>query len=466
MKHRLSSVVASLLAVAPLLACNVGPNYERPQVESPASFRGQAPEPAATPASTSLADRRWWELFEDETLEWLIRTALQQNYDVRIAAARLLEAEAQLGLARADQLPTLNAGVSAEGSRSVTSSRSAGSSELRAELSASWEIDFWGKFRRASEAARADLLATEWGRRAACQSLVAQVASAYFNLGALDQQRAIAEGALEARRESLRLTERREQSGAGSLIDVYQAQELVQLAEGESIDLIRRIEQQENLLSTLLGLDPRPITRGRPFAAQALPPLVPAGLPSALLERRPDIQAAEQQLVSANAQVGVARADQFPSLELTGSGGVASNALVALFTSPVAFLGAAGRLVQPLFDGGRRSAQVEAADARARQAELTYRSTILQAMREVSDALVGFHRNRELASSRGTLVEASRQALTLVEARYEGGSSSYLEVLDANSRRLDAELAQVRARLDVLLSYVDVYRALGGGWEV
>jgi multidrug efflux system outer membrane protein len=465
MKHRLPSFTMSLLALAPLFACNVGPNYERPRVESPASFRGEVSDPAPTPASASLADRRWWQLFEDETLEWLIRTALQQNYDVRIAAARLLEAEAQLGLARADQLPTLTAGVGADGRRSFGAAAGA-TNELRAEVQASWELDFWGKFRRASEAARADLLATEWGRRAACQSLVAQVASAYFNLGALDQQRAIAEGALAARRESLRLTERREQSGAGSLIDVFQARELVQLAEGERIDLTRQIEQQENLLSTLLGLDPRPITRGRPFSAQTLPPTVPAGLPSALLERRPDILAAEQQLVSANAQVGVARADQFPSIELTGSGGVASNALVALFTSPVAFLGAAGKLVQPLFDGGRRSAQVEAADARARQAELSYRSTILQAMREVSDALVGFHRNRELATSREALVEAARQALTLVEARYAGGSSSYLEVLDANGRRLDAELSQVRARLDVLLAYVDVYRALGGGWEV
>jgi len=464
MKHRLSSLVASVLIACPLLGCNAGPNYERPQVVSPASFRGQLPEPA--PTSASLADRRWWELFEDETLQALIRTALEQNYDVRIAAARRLEAEAQLGLTRADQLPTLSAGLSAEGRRNIQGSRSSGDSELRAELSASWELDFWGKFRRASEAARAELLATEWGRRAAVQSLVAQVASAYFNLGALDQQRAIAEGALAARRESLRLTERREQSGAGSLIDVHQARELVQLAEGESINFARQIEQQENLLATLLGLDPRPITRGRPFSAQTLPPAVPAGLPSALLERRPDIQAAEQQLVSANAQVGVARAEQFPSLALTGSGGVASNALVALFTSPVAFLSAAGSLVQPLFDGGRRSAQVEAADARAQQAELSYRSTILQAMREVSDALVGFHHNRELCASREALVDASRQALTLVEARYEGGSSSYLEVLDANSRRLDAELAQVRARLDALLSYVDVYRALGGGWEV
>ena len=462
MKH-LCRIVAGLLIAAPLSACNVGPNYQRPQVESPASYRGVSPEPAQTAAS--LADQRWWELFEDETLQALIRTALEQNYDVRIAAARRLEAEAQLGLTRADQLPTLSAGLAARGGRTFSSSGSAANDELRAELSASWEIDFWGKFRRASEAARADLLATEWGRRAAVQSLVAQVASAYFNLGALDQQRAIAEGALEARRESLRLTERREQSGAGSLIDVQQARELVQLAEGESIDLARLAEQQENLLATLLGLDPRPIARGRPFAAQALPPSVPAGLPSALLERRPDIQAAEQQLVSANAQVGVARADQFPSLELTGSGGVASNALAALFTSPLAFLGAAGSLVQPLFDGGRRSAQVEAASARALQAELTYRSTILQAMREVSDALVGFQRNRELASSREGLVDASRQALDLVRARYQGGSSSYLEVLDADSRRLEAELSRVRARLGVLLSYVDVYRALGGGWD-
>ena len=466
MKHRLSSLVAGLLLVgAALPACNVGPNYERPQVATAASYRGQQIESEAAPAA--LAERGWWELFEDQALQTLIRTALERNQDLRIAAARRLEAEALLGGARAEQLPTLSGQLSAQGSRSIAGPRASDANgSFFAGLSASWEIDFWGKFRRASESAQADLLATEWGRRATMQSLVAQVASAYFILRALDQQLRIAEGALEARRESLRLTLRREQSGAGSLLDVHQAEELVQLAEGERVNLARRIEQHENLIATLLGLDPRPISRGQPLEAQALPPEVPAGLPSALLERRPDIRAAEQQLVSANAQIGVARAQRFPSLSLTGSGGVVSGALLALFTSPAVVLNAAGSLVQPLFDGGRLSAQESAAGARAQQAALLYERTIVQAMREVSDALVGFRRNRELLVSRDALLEASRQALSLVEARYQGGSSSYLEVLDASSRRLEAEFALVQTRLDALLSYVDVYRALGGGWQV
>ncbi|HWO12591.1 MAG TPA: efflux transporter outer membrane subunit, partial [Polyangiaceae bacterium] len=331
---------------------------------------------------------------------------------------------------------------------------------------ASWEVDFWGKFRRATEAARADVLATEWGRRAAVQSLVVQVASTYFVLRALDQQLGIATSALEARRDSLRLTQRREQSGQGSLLDVRQAEELVQIADGERISLALQAEQQENLLATLLGYQPGPVTRGQPLAAQKLPPAVPAGLPSTLLERRPDIQSAEQQLVSATAQVGVAQAQRLPSLNLTGSGGVVSGTLLALFTSPAAILNAAGSLVQPLFDGGQLSAQVDAADARAQQAALAYQNTVLQALRDVSDALIGFQRNRELLASRDALLEASRRALALAELRYQGGSSSYLEVLDANSRQLDAEFALVRARLDALLSYVEVYRALGGGWQV
>jgi multidrug efflux system outer membrane protein len=220
------------------------------------------------------------------------------------------------------------------------------------------------------------------------------------------------------------------------------------------------------LLSILLGVEPGPIARGQPLSAQKLPPAVPAGLPSALLERRPDIQSAEQQLISANAAVGVARAQRLPSLELTGSGGVVSGALLALFTSPALLWNAAGNLVQPLFDGGRLSAEEDAARARSEQAALLYQSTVLQALREVSDALTGFQRSRELLSSRAALLEAASQAQSLAELRYQGGSSSYLDVLDASSRRLDAEFALVRARLDALLTYVDVYRALGGGWQV
>lgn len=456
-------LLALYLLLASLPACNVGPDYVRPAVPSPATYRGQVLEPAR---AASLADQRWWELFDDDTLKSLIRTALERNIDLRIAAARQLEAEAQLGVTRADQLPTLSAQLSAQGGKRLAGpERFDAKASYFAGASASWELDFWGKFRRASDAARADVLASEWGRRAAIQSLVSQVASSYFVLRALDQQLLITESALEARRQSLQLTERREQSGAGSLLDVRQAEELVQLADGDRINLARQIEQRENVLATLLGLEPRPIARGLPLQTQRLPPALPAGLPSSLLERRPDILAAEQQLVAANARLGVAQAQRLPSLALTGSGGFVSSALVALFTSPAAVLNAAGSLVQPLFDGGRLSSEAAAAEARTQQASLLYQSTVLTALREVSDALIGFRRSRELLSSRGSLLESAQQAQSLAELRYQGGSSSYLEVLDANSRRFDAEQALVQARLDALLSYVDVYRALGGGWQ-
>ena len=463
MKHRLLAAVLGLSLAATLPACTVGPNYERPAVPRITSYRGQSDPAGAT--SASVADQRWWELFEDEALKTLIQTAIEENYDVRIAAARRLEAEALLGVADADQLPSASAQLSGQGSR-VGGARGATSQQWSATLGASWEIDFWGKFRRASEAARADVLASEWGRRAAVQSLVAQVASSYFILRGLDELLQIADGTLAARRESLRLTVRREQSGAGSLLDIRQAEELVQLADGERITLTRQVEQQENLIATLLGRRPGPIARGRPLSEQKLPPAVPAGLPSQLLERRPDIQVAEQQLVSANAQIGVAEAQRLPALSLTGSGGIVSGTLLSLFTSPAALLSAAGSLVQPLFDGGRLAGQVSAAEARAQEATLVYGQTILQALHEVSDALVGFQRNRELSASRDALLEAARRAQSLAELRYHGGSSSFLEVLDASTRQLDAELALVRARLDTLLSYVDIYRALGGGWQV
>ncbi len=462
-------LLACCLLAGGLLGCNVGPNYERPAVVTPASFRGQ--DAAAAPDAASLADRRWWQLFEDPKLQALLKAAIEQNYDVRIAAARVLEAEAQLGTAESGQLPALNADLSARSSQLPGRRAQTEGESFHAGLSASWEVDFWGKFRRASEAARAEVLASEWGRRASIQSLVAQVASAYFILSAFDQQLAIAERTLQARRESLHLTERRERSGVGSLIDIRQAEQLVELAEGERVDLARRIEQQENLICTLLGASPGPIARGAALRGEALagpkvPPELPAGLPSALLERRPDVQVAEQQLVSANAQIGVAKAEYFPQLTLTGSGGIISNTLLTLFTSPSVLLEAAGGLVQPLFDGGRARSGVKAADARAEQAKLSYQQTIVLALREVSDSLVGVHRNRELSASRQSLLRSAGQARALAEMRYQNGTSSYLEVLDGDTRLLDAEFAVVQSQLGLLLSYVELYRALGGGWQV
>jgi outer membrane protein, multidrug efflux system len=459
-----AALVATALLALCLVGCNVGPNYVRPAAETPATFRGAAPESPAS--SASLADERWWEVFADQHLVYLIRSAVSQNYDVRIAAARVLEAEAQLGVTRSAQLPTVGAQLSVQGDRRLPDRAQSSSTDYFVGVSAAWEVDFWGKFRRASEAARADMLASEWGRRASIQTLVGQVATAYFVLRALDRQLDIAERAAAARRQSLHLTERREQSGQSSLLDVHQARELVELAEGERIDLSRRIEQQENLISTLSGRDPGPVARGLAVTEQRLPSELPAGLPSELLERRPDVQVAEQGLVSANAQVGVAKAELFPQLTLTGSGGLASGALLSLFTSPVALLNAAGSLVQPIFNGGRLRGEVLAADARMQQAALVYRRTILQALREVSDSLVGCHRNRELFTSREELLHSASQARALVEMRYQNGTSSYLEVLDGDTRLLGAEFSLVDAQLGVLLSYVELYRALGGGWQV
>jgi multidrug efflux system outer membrane protein len=469
--HRACHRATLALFVSLLMGCSVGPRYERPALVTPATFRGAEPPdaepPDAAPVSTaSLADQHWWELFADPTLRSLIHTALEQSYDLAIASARVLEAEAQLGIAAADRLPTLNAQLTAQTTEAVSGGAAVATGRsLSAGVSASWELDFWGKFRRADEAARAQILASEWGRRASVVSLISQVASAYFNLRALDRQHDIAEQSLAARRQALELIEWRERSGAGSLLDVRQAEELVHLAAGDRADIARQIAQQENLISTLLGRDPGEIGRGLALDAQRLLPELPAGLPSSLLERRPDIQVAEQELIALNAQIGVAQADYFPQLTLTGGGGIVSSTLLAFFSSPAVIASAAANLVQPLFDGGRTSSAVRAAEARREQALLAYRRTIVQALREVSDSLVGFRQSRELRVTREALLRATREARQLAELRYQGGTSSYLEVLDGDTRLYDAEFALVQAQLSELLGYVELYRALGGGWQ-
>jgi outer membrane protein, multidrug efflux system len=472
-RTRLSSQMLPLLFASAFLACSANTAYERPALTLPAAFRG-APE-SASPGGTasslsassaaSLADQRWWALFDDERLRALIQTAVENNLDLELLAARVLEARSQLGVAKADQLPSVGADLSGGGSHTVTGGTFYSDASLSLGVSASWELDFWGKFRSASEAARARVLASEWGRRAALTSLISQVAGAYFQLRALDRQRDIAERALVARRQSLQLTEWRERSGAGSLLDVRQAEQLVHGASGELIELDRQIALRENGISTLLGRAPGPVARGQGLDEQRLPPELPAGLPSALLARRPDIQAAESLLMSSHAEVGVAKAQLFPQIALNGSGGVLTSALTGLLSAPALIGSLTGSVLQPLFDGGRRRAEITAADARERQALITYRQTIVQALREVSDALIGYQRGRELRTSREALLHSTEQARALAALRYQAGSSSYLEVLDSDSRRLEAEFGLVDARLAELLCYVDLYRALGGGWQ-
>ncbi len=306
------------LSLIMLLAsgCAVGPNYKRPSVDVPGTYRGVVPQEAPQPAAESLGDQKWWEVFQDQQLQDLIHTALQQNYDVRIAAARILEARAQVGITRADQLPTISAGAQSVDQRNARSKffPAYGTSAHQVDLSLAWDLDFWGKYRRANESARASLLATEWAREAVISTLVSDVASAYFQLRELDLQLQISRRTLASRQDSLQLTRLLANGGATSMLDVRQAEQLVFTAAETIPDLERRIEQQENFISTLLGNNPGPIARGAKLTEQPHAPEVPAGLPSSLLERRPDIRQAEAQLIAANAQIGVAKAAYFPQI--------------------------------------------------------------------------------------------------------------------------------------------------------
>jgi multidrug efflux system outer membrane protein len=402
-------------------------------------------------------------------LQTLIRTGLVQNFDLRIAATRILQAEAQLGITRADQYPRLNGTFTGLGQRA----RSAGVNDgnpvtggaAQVLGSASWALDFWGQYRRATEAAQAQLLATQWGQRAVMTTLVSQLANAYFDLRSLDMQLEISRRTLESRQESLRLTQVRERGGATSLVDVRQAEQLVYTATGEIATLEREITQQENFISVLLGNNPSPIARGRALTDQPHPTDVPAGLPSSLLERRPDIQRAEQQLVAANANIGVAKAAYFPQITLTGSGGFASTSLGTLFSGPAAVWTVTAALTQPIFTAGRTRSQVALAEARNQELLLTYQQTIKQAFREVSDALIGYRKDREFREQQELLFTSAQDARRLAQLRYEGGATSYLEVLDADTRLFAAELGVAQARASELASLVEIYRALGGGWQ-
>ena len=446
--------------------CAVGPKYKRPTLTVPEGYRGLAPN-AGQQTSASLADEKWWTVFQDPQLQQLIRTALVQNYDVRIAATRILQAQAILGITRADQYPTITGGASTTNARAQRTKvlPEFESSANEVNLSLVWELDFWGKFRRATEAARASLLATEWGKRAVISSLVSNVATAYFQLRELDLELEISKRTLDSRKQSLNLVEIRARGGVTALIDVRQSEQLVYTAAGSIPDLERRIEQQENFLSVLLGNNPGPITRGKSLVENSVLPTVPAGLPSSLLEKRPDIQATEQQLVAANARIGVAKAAYFPQITLTAIAGYQSPALTDLFTGPAGFWNFGGQLLQPIFTGGRIRSNVRLTEAQQQEAVLFYQSTIQQAFREVSDSLIAYRKDQEFRQQQELLAVAAEDTVRLANVRYSGGVSSYLEVLDSDTRYFDAQLALAQAQLNERLALVQLYNALGGGWE-
>ena len=477
------SGVSLILAIAALAGCAVGPNYRRPTVDVPVTYRDPTPDSSARPNAQpdqgkpqerpagssvqSLGDEKWWDLFPDPELRALIRTALRNNYDVRIAATRVLEAQARLGITRADQLPSLSGGgnVTSEQNPQLGPIPAYELTQGEVAASAAWNLDFWGKYRRATEAARANLLASEWAQKEVRATLVANLATSYFQLRQLDLELEISRRTLSSRNDSLQLTRTLEQHGINSMLDVRQSEQLVYTAATEIPDFERQIAQQENAISILLGNNPGDVPRGLKLTEQPHAPEVPLGLPSSLLERRPDVGEAEANLIAANAQIGVARAAYFPQISLTGTAGYESPALTNLFTGPAGVWNLAASLTQPIFEGGRLKSNVRLTKAQRDQMVLTYQQTIQGAFRDVSNALVAYRKDQEFTAQQQHLFESAQDAARLSEVRFKAGTTDYLEVLTNDTNSLTAELGLAQARGNELTALVQLYQALGGGWQ-
>ena len=493
MKH-LYFVICILGSTLCVTGCMVGPHYQRPAVNAPDVFRApNAPEiksqggPSQVVSvenlkrenakSGSLGDEKWAAVFKDPTLQQLIREALANNYDVNIAAQRVLEQQDQVGITRAQQFPTLSGGGSYTAlglpsslAKSLTSGNNGkgyNSSFFAGgfSLSAAWNLDFWGLYRRQTEAARAQLLATEWGRRMTISTVVENVATAYLQLRTLDAELEITKQTLEARKQSLQLTETLEQGGSGTLADVRQAEQLLYAAAAAIPDFERQIEQEENSISILLGRNPGPIVHGVSDMNWPQPEEIPTGIPSQLLERRPDIQQAEAELVAANANVGVAKAQLFPQLSLSATSGVASSQLKGLVDGKNAYWLASGNLTEPIFDAGKLRNNLRLSEAQKQEQVFAYQRTIKQAFQSVSDALIGLQKFREFREQEANLTASAEDATRLARLRYNGGSTSYLEVLTNDTNYYTAQLNLAVAQENEALSIVQLYSALGGGWQ-
>jgi multidrug efflux system outer membrane protein len=455
--------------------CKVGPDYRRPTLDVPSNYRTAATSTNADAMAKteSFADLGWWEVFHDRELKNYIGEALTNNYDLKIAVARVLEAEAALRLARSRYFPSVNAGgdlvttrASEKGAFPFTSGFNPERNYGDVLLSMpAYEVDLWGRIRRANESARAQLLASRDVEQTVRLTLVSAVAISYLDLLELDYSLQIAHRTYEGRTNSLALTESREKGGVSALQDVAQARVLVYTAEATIVDLSRQQEQQENAVAILLGRNPGRIQRQGALLDQKFYADVPAGLPSAILERRPDIRAAEQQLIAANANIGQAKAAYFPEVTLTGFFGYQSIALSDLFTSPARVWQFGPSVTFPLFNGGRLRANVKIARAQFEQALAAYRQAVQSAFREVSDALIAYQRTREFRVSQEARTRANRDAAELASVRYQGGVTSYLEVIYNEQELFAAELNLAQARLNEMLSVITLYRSLGGGWQ-
>lgn len=463
MKRALVSVIIAGAATL-LSGCMVGPNYQRPKVTVPAVYRNPAP---TAPTSAALGGEQWVSVFRDPALQQLIRTAVQHNYDVRIAATRVQQAQALAGITRSEQFPAVNAGVNLFAEHNPKSAKPLPAYRAQAgtlDASVIWHLDFWGKYRRQTQAARDQMLATEWGQKAVIASVVSGVAAAYYQWRELRDALYIAQQTLATRQRSLQLVQVLNQNGSASELELSQAQELVAAAAETVPALERQIAQQENLISALTGENPAPVT-GDDTALAPLPDQIPAGLPSALLERRPDIREAEANLMAATANIGVAKAALFPDIALTATGGAESYALNRLFTAPSALWNVTGAAVQPIFRAGALRAGVRLTQAQEEEMVLSYQQTIQQALREVSDGLIAYQKDREFAAQQQQLTTAAQDADRLSNILYQHGGASYLQVLTSETNAFAAQLNLVQARLNERLALVQVYSALGGGWQ-
>jgi outer membrane protein, multidrug efflux system len=456
------ALLISLSFLLLLAACKVGPKYERPEYPVPTAHRSEAalPVAASAAAAPTLGDMKWFDLFQDEKLKELIRISLKDNYDVRIIAQRVLAAQASITVEKSALYPSFDATASADQQRGINR----GLSSVFGGGRVFWELDIWGRIRRQTEAARAQYMAQEAVQQGVIQSLVTGVASSYFQLLELDQELEVAKLSLDSRRGSLRLVQARMKGGISNQLEVDQAMSLVASASATIADVERRREQAENFLSTLLGRNPGPVERSKKLDDQKLALEVPAGLPSALLDRRPDIRQAEQLLVAANARVGVAKSLFFPTISLTGAGGYQNYDLSGLFKSDGLVYSYGGSITMPLFNAGKLWANYKASKAQREEAILSYQKSIQEAFRDVADSLVGYQKAKEYRAQRELFVTTLRDQLRLANMRYRGGVSSYLEVLDTERQALDAELSYAQAYLGELNSAIYVYKALGGGW--
>jgi multidrug efflux system outer membrane protein len=464
MNKKVTPTLAALAVAGALLAgCAVGPNYRRPAVTVPAQLRGQ-PGPVE---ATSLADQAWWQVFQDDSLKALIDEALRNGYDLRLAVWRVEEARANARIASASYLPQVQ--VQADWTRSRQSSFAGGASSAQnlydVNAGLSWEIDLWGRIRRTNEAALAQALASEEARRGVLLSLVSDVATGYFQLRELDEQLAVAQRTAAAFQGSYDLFDRRLKAGAASALDTSSAEVSLASASAAVPDLERQIEAQEDRLCLLLGRPPGPIARGGALGDQALAPAVPAGLPADLLRRRPDLRQAEQQLVAANANVGVAVADFYPTISLTGAFGGVAPELAGLFGAGRAWsLG--GGLLSPVLQGRRLEAQHRVAVAQWEEAKVQYERSVNNAFAEVATALVAYQKLAGVESEQARAVTVNREAVRLSNQRYLAGRSDYLEVLQAEQQQFAAENAVAQTRFNRLASLVQLYKALGGGWQL